>query len=167
MFEMLRHRHPVPGALSIIIRKRIVAMMTRGQGWKPGYLALECQSQFRCVKTQMSGFSFGLVTRLLKNMFQFRFKFCLHTTSVSGFQFRFKFHPRKLFYFEQELFKCSISWRFCLITMINCSSDDRVRRAIDRKCRFRCNSEFGETKDSKISIHSFSISRSELKELYW
>ena len=27
------------------------------QGWKPGYLALECQFQFRCVKTQMSGFS--------------------------------------------------------------------------------------------------------------
>ena len=62
-------------------------------------MALECQSQFRCVKTQMSGFSFSLVLRLLKNRFQFRFKFCLRTASVSGFQFRFKFHLRKLFYF--------------------------------------------------------------------
>ena len=71
-----------------------------GQGWKPGYLALECQFQFRCVETQMSGFSFGLVSRLLKNRFQFRFQFCLRTASVFGFQFRFKFHPRKLLYFE-------------------------------------------------------------------
>ena len=55
------------------------------QGWQPGYLALGCQFQFRCVETQMSGFSFGLVSRLLKNRFQFRFQFCLHTTSVSGF----------------------------------------------------------------------------------
>ena len=30
MYEMLRHEHPVSGALSIIIRKRIVAMMIRG-----------------------------------------------------------------------------------------------------------------------------------------
>ena len=44
----------------------------------------------------MSGFSFGLVSRLLRN----RFQFCLRATSVSGFQFRFKFHPKKLFYFE-------------------------------------------------------------------
>ena len=70
------------------------------QGWKAGYLALRCQFQFRCVETQMSGFSFGLVSRLLKNRFQFRFQFCLRTTSVSGFQFRFKFHRKKLFYFE-------------------------------------------------------------------
>ena len=49
------------------------------QEWKPDYLALECQ--FRCVETQMSGFSFGLVSRLLKN----RFQFCLHVASVSGF----------------------------------------------------------------------------------
>ena len=105
----------------------------------------------------MSGFSFGLVSRLLKNKFQFRFKFCLRTASVSGFQFRFKFHPRKLFYFEYKLFKCSISWRFCLITIINCSSDGPVKRAIDRKCRFGYNSDYGETKDAKISIHSFSI----------
>ena len=77
------------------------------QGWKPGYLALGCQFQFRCVETQMSGFSFGLVSRLLKNRFQFRFQFCLRTTSVSGFQFRFKFHPKKLFYFEYGFFKCS------------------------------------------------------------
>ena len=75
------------------------------QGWKPGYLALGCQFQFRCVETQMSGFSFGLVSRLLRNRFQFRFQFCLHTTSVSGFQF--KFHPKKLFYFEYGFFKCS------------------------------------------------------------
>ena len=68
------------------------------QGWKPGYLALGCQFQFRCVETQMSGLSFGLVSRLLKNRFQFRFQFCVRAASVSGFQFRFKFHPRKLFY---------------------------------------------------------------------
>ena len=78
----------------------------------------------------MSGFSFGLVSALLQNKFQFRFQFCLRTASVSGFQFRFKFHPRKLFDFEYELFKCSISWHFCFITMISCKSDDRVRRAI-------------------------------------
>ena len=57
--------------------------ITDNRGWKPGYLALGCQ--FRCVETQMSGFSFGLASRLLKNRFQFRFQFCLHTTSVSGF----------------------------------------------------------------------------------
>ena len=34
----------------------------------------------------MSGFSFGFVSRLLKN----RFQFCLRAASVSGFQFRFK-----------------------------------------------------------------------------
>ena len=73
------------------------------QGWKPGYLALGCQFQFRCVETQMSGFSFGLVLQLLK----IRFQFCLRTTSVSGFQFRFKFHPKKLLYFEYGFFKCS------------------------------------------------------------
>ena len=93
------------------------------QGWKPGYLALGCQ--FRCVETQMSGFSFGLISRLLKN----RFQFCLRAASVSGFQFRFKFHPRKLFYCEYGLFKSSTSWRFCFITMISNSSDGRVRRA--------------------------------------
>ena len=96
------------------------------QGWKPGYLALGCQFQFRCVETQMSGFSFGLVSRLLKNRFQFR----LRAASVSGFQFRFKFHPRKLFYCEYVLFKSSTSWRFCFVTMISSSSDGRVRRAI-------------------------------------
>ena len=79
----------------------------QGQGWKPGYLALGCQFQFRCVETQMSGFSFGLVSRLMKNRFQFRFQFCLRTTSVSGFQFRCKFHPKKLVYFEYGFFKCS------------------------------------------------------------
>ena len=78
----------------------------------------------------MSGFSFGLVSRLLKNRFQFRFQFCLRAASVSGFQFRFKFHPRKLFYCEYELFKSSTSWRFCFITMISSRSDGRVRRAI-------------------------------------
>ena len=39
------------------------------QGWKPGYLALGYQLQFWCVETQMSGFSFGLVSQLLKNRF--------------------------------------------------------------------------------------------------
>ena len=77
----------------------------------------------------MSGFSFGLVSRLLKNRFQFRFQFCLRTASVSEFQFRFKFHPRKLFYCEYGLFKSSTSWRFCFIT-ISGSSDGRVRGAI-------------------------------------
>ena len=73
----------------------------------------------------MSGFDFGLVSRLLKN----RFQFCLRTASASGFQFRFKFYPRKLFYFEYGLFKCPTSWRFCFITMIRSSSDGRVKRA--------------------------------------
>ena len=106
--------------------------MSRDSGsqavWKRSYLALGYQFQFQCVETHMSGFSFGLVSRLLKNRFQFRFQFCL--ASVSGFQFRFKFHPRKLFYCEYELFKSSTSWRFCFITMISSSSDGRVRRAI-------------------------------------
>ena len=128
------------------------------QGWKPDYL--ELGFQFRCVETQMSGFSFGLVSRLLKSRFQFRFQFCLpvRTVTVSGFQFRFNFHQKKLFYFEYGLFKCSTSWRFCFITMISSSSDGRVKRAICfRSCRLGYNSESGETKDSKISILSFSI----------
>ena len=100
--------------------------LTYHQGWKPGYLALGCQFQFWCVETQMSGFIFGLVLRLLKN----RFQFCLRAASVFGFQFRFKFHPRKLFYCEYELFKYSTSWCFCFITMISSNSDGRVRRAI-------------------------------------
>ena len=58
----------------------------------------------------MSGFSFGLVSRLLKNRFQFRFfQFCLRTASVSGFQFRFKFHPRKLFYFNRDYLNALLS----------------------------------------------------------
>ena len=89
------------------------------QGWKPGYLALGCQFQFRCVETQMSGFSLGLVSRLLKN----RFQFCLGTTSVSGFQFQFRFHPKKLFYFEYGFFKCSIFYRFCYNAIISSRSD--------------------------------------------
>ena len=76
----------------------------------------------------MSDFSLGLVSRLLKNRFQFQF--CLHTASVSGFQFRFKFYPRKLFCFEYGLFESFTSWHFCCITMISSSSDGRVRRAI-------------------------------------
>ena len=78
----------------------------------------------------MSSFSFGLVSQLLKNRFQFRFQFCLRTTSVSGFQFRFKFHPKKLFYFKYGLFKCSIFERFCCIAMISSNLDGRERRAI-------------------------------------
>ena len=35
------------------------AFFTLKQGWKPGYLALGCQFQFRCVDTQMSGLSFA------------------------------------------------------------------------------------------------------------
>ena len=79
---------------------KISIFFTVLQGWKPGYLALGCQFQFRCVETQMSGFSLGLVSRLLKN----RFQFCLRTTSVSGFEFWFKFHSKKLFYFEYGFF---------------------------------------------------------------
>ena len=78
----------------------------------------------------MPGFSFGLVSRLLKNRFQFRFQFCLRTASVSGFQFRCKFYPKKQFYFEYGLFKCSTFLRFCCIAMISSHSDGRVRRAI-------------------------------------
>ena len=78
----------------------------------------------------MSGFSFGLVSQLLKNRFQFRFQFCLRRTSVSGFQFRFKFHPKKLFYFKYGFFKCSTFERFCYIAMISSRSDGLVRRAI-------------------------------------
>ena len=103
-------------------------MVTKGGNlatWRYG-----CQFQFRYVETQMSGFSFGLVSPLLQNRFQFRFQSCLHTASVSGFQFRFKFHPRKPLYFEYELFKCSTPLHFCFITMISCSSDGLVRRAI-------------------------------------
>ena len=75
----------------------------------------------------MSDFSFGLVSRLLKN--RFWFQFCLRTALVSGYQFRFKCHPKNLFYFEYGLFKCSTSWRFCFITTISSSSDGQVRRA--------------------------------------
>ena len=39
----------------------------------------------------MSGFSFDLVSRLLKNRLQFLFQFGLRTAPVRGFQFRFKF----------------------------------------------------------------------------
>ena len=87
-----------------ITRERVflgctVKAFTDIQGWKPGYLALGCQFQFWSVETQMSGFNFGLVSPLLQNSFQFWFQVCLRTASVSGFQFRFKFHPRKLFNF--------------------------------------------------------------------
>ena len=105
-----------------------LTFITVYQGWKPDHLALGFQ--FRCVETHMSGFSFGLVSRLLKNRLQFRFQFCLRTTSVSGFQFRFKFHPKKLFYLKYELCKCSTFERFCCIAMISSNSDGRVRRAI-------------------------------------
>ena len=73
----------------------------------------------------MSGFSFGLVSRLFKNRFQFRFQFCLRSASVSGFQF----HSRKLSYFEYGLFTC-FTWRFCVITVISSNLDGRVRRVI-------------------------------------
>ena len=63
-------------------------------------MALGCQFQFRCIETQMSGFSFGLISRLLRNRFQFQF--CLRITSVSGFQFRFKFHPKKNFILNMD-----------------------------------------------------------------
>ena len=67
---------------------------------------------------------------MLKNWFQFWFQFCLRAASVSGFQFRFKFHPRNLFYSEYGLFKSSTLWRFCFVMMISSRSYGRVRRAI-------------------------------------
>ena len=76
----------------------------------------------------MSGFSFGLVSRLLKNGFQYPCQFCLRAASVPGFQFRF--HSRKLFYCEYDLFKSSTCWRFCFIKVISSSSDGQVRRVI-------------------------------------
>ena len=51
--------------------------------------------RLRCVETQISGFSFGLVSRLLKN--GFRFQFCLCTASVSGFQFRLSYIQESCF----------------------------------------------------------------------
>ena len=111
------------------------------QGWKPSYLALGCQ--FRCVETWMLGFSFGLVSDLLKNRSQFWFQLCLRTASVSGFQFRFKFHPRKLFYFKYGLLKSSTSGRFCFITMISSSSEESN---CFRSCPLGFNSESGKTK---------------------
>ena len=45
----------------------------------------------------MSGISFGLVLRLLKNRFQFRFQFCLRAASVSGFQLGFSFIQESYF----------------------------------------------------------------------
>ena len=49
---------------------------------------------------------------------------------MHGFGFWFQFHPRKLFYFENRLFKRSIFWRFCFTTMISSNSDGRMSRAI-------------------------------------
>ena len=95
----------------------------------------------------MPGFSFGLVSRLLKNKFQFQ----LHQISVFEFQFPFKFHPRKLFYIEYKLFKCSIFWRFSTITMIRNSSDGRVGRAIYfRRCQLGFDAKSGLTKTQKL-----------------
>ena len=78
----------------------------------------------------MPGFRFGLISRMLRNRFQFRFQFCLRTASVFGFQFRFQFHPRNLFCFECVLFKCSTSRRFSFLTIISSSSDGRESRTI-------------------------------------
>ena len=54
-----------------VYRSQITAARYRPheQGWKPGYLALGYQLQVWCVETQMSGFSSGLVSQLLKNRF--------------------------------------------------------------------------------------------------
>ena len=105
----------------------------------------------------MSGFIFGLVSRLLKNRFEFQF--CMRTASVSGFQFRFKFHSRKLSYFEYGLFKCFTSWRFCVITMISSSSDGGVRRAITSKVVdfYVIPSPMKSKTQKLVYIHSFSI----------
>ena len=116
------------------------------QGWKPYYLALGCQFQFRCVETQMSGFSFGLVSRLLKNRLQFRFQFCLRAASVSEFQFRFKFHPRKLFYCEYGLFEFSTSWRFCFII---------VRKLHSLKAAMRLKWSLTSSSDGWTQLQSF------------
>ena len=53
--------------------------------------------------------------------------------SVFGFQFRFKFHRRKLCFFEYTLSKRSIFWSFCFITMISNSSDGRMSGTIASK----------------------------------
>ena len=65
--------------------------LTLVQGWKPGYLALGCQFQFRCVETQMSGFSFGLVSRLLKIGSSFGFSFAYAQLLFLGFSFGLSF----------------------------------------------------------------------------
>ena len=62
--------------------------------------------QFRCDEELTSGFSFGSVSSLLKNRFQFWF--CLRKPSVLGFQFRFMIQPKKCFaliidYYEIKL----------------------------------------------------------------
>ena len=66
----------------------LILLSTKG-GWKPGYMTLECQFQFRCVKTQMSGFSFGLVFRLLKIGSSFGFSFAYTQLRFLGFSFGF------------------------------------------------------------------------------
>ena len=60
-------------------------------------LALGCQFQFRCVETQMSGLSFGLVLRLLKNRSQFRFQFAYAQLRFLGFSFGLSFIQESYF----------------------------------------------------------------------
>ena len=59
------------------------------QGWKPGYSALGCQFQFWCVETQMSGFSFDLVSQQLKIGFSFGFSFACAQLQFLGFGLSF------------------------------------------------------------------------------
>ena len=59
----------------------------------------------------MSGFSFGLVSRLLKN----RFQFYLRTVSVSGFQFGCQFHSRKLFFLNTDYSNALLLGAFVLL----------------------------------------------------
>ena len=107
---------------------------------------LGCRFQFECGEKQIPGISFGLVSRMIKN----RFKFCLCKASV--FEFQFKFHLRKLFYVEDRLFKRSIFWNFCSITMISSSLDGRMGTSnCFRSCRLGFNSKFSDTNDLKNS----------------
>ena len=87
----------------------------------------------------MSGFSFGLVSRLLRNRFQFRFQFCLRAASVSGFQFRFKFYQENYFILNTDYLNALLLGVFVFlllgvfIAMISSCSDGRVKRAIASK----------------------------------
>ena len=111
----------------------------------------------------MSGFGFGLVSRLLKTGSSFGFSFAYA-------QLRFKFYLRKLFYCILNTDYLNMPYFVAFLFYY----DDKYQLRWPseesncfRSCRFGYNSQSGEAKDSKISFHRFSILRSALKELYW